>query len=427
MKKTLLIAALLSPLALTAQNPLGNIAETETVRFVEHNDTIDYVIRLHENAPHQYNVPDVPRFALWGKEGKFYMGIGANLKAIALYDFGHPLDNPGKFIPSEIPMTIDPGSGALMRITAQTSSLYLNVVALPGSADQLGAYVAVNFAGKSNALNLLHAYLKYRGIKAGYTFSLFTDASAMPPTVDFQGPNAAGAMKRGMISYERSVGKDNGWGLGIGIDMPQVSTTNADHTATVTQRTPDIPFYVQRNWAEGKGWFRLTGIVRNLYYRDVTDGKNKDVVGWGIKGTGSTPIYDGLKAYYQCLYGKGIANCIQDLTGHGMDLMPDPDNSGRLEAVKAWSGFAGLQYNFTPKLFVTAVYSHVRTYADDYVDSSTPWGTGYRYAQYLTGNCFYNINSIVQLGLEYLYGRRVDYSGMQAHDNRLQAMLQVSF
>lgn len=48
-------------------------------------------------------------------------------------------------------------------------------------------------------------------------------------------------------------------------------------------------------------------------------------------------------------------------------------------------------------------------------------------SQYVGDNMFYNINSIVQVGVEYDYGRRVNYDGRQAHDNRLQAMLQVSF
>lgn len=45
----------------------------------------------------------------------------------------------------------------------------------------------------------------------------------------------------------------------------------------------------------------------------------------------------------------------------------------------------------------------------------------------MVGNVFYNINSIVQVGAEYIYGRRVDFDGSQAHDNRVEAMLQVSF
>lgn len=69
----------------------------------------------------------------------------------------------------------------------------------------------------------------------------------------------------------------------------------------------------------------------------------------------------------------------------------------------------------------------MRAYVHRFEDADSTWGSTYKYAQYVAANMFYNINSIVQVGVEYDYGRRVNYDGSQAHDNRLQAMLQVSF
>ncbi|MDE6399547.1 MAG: porin [Muribaculaceae bacterium] len=424
MKKTSLLPLLLLPFASYAQS---EYPEVRTFRILEFNDSTDYVITLHENAPRLINTPDVPRFALLGKEGKFYLGLGANIKATANYDLGNPVSNPNLFVTSAIPMTKAPGNGGQFQFSAQQSNIYLNVVALPGTKDQLGAYVSFNFLGDNYTPFLQHAYLKYRGITAGYTYSLFTDAAAGPATIDYEGPNAFTAVIHGMVGYEASFGYKKGWKAGIGLDMPNNSFTNATHTATVTQRVPDIPFYIQRNWANGNGWLRLSGIIRNLYYRNETAQKNIDKVGWGVKASGTTPIYGGLSAYYQAVYGEGIASYIQDLTGCGMDLMPDPSDPSAMNPVKAWAAFGSLQYNFTPKFFCTATYSQVRTYADRYGDSSVPWKTGYKYAQYILANAFYNVSPIVQVGLEYIYGRRVDFGGSQAHDNRLEAMLQVSF
>ena len=150
-------------------------------------------------------------------------------------------------------------------------------------------------------------------------------------------------------------------------------------------------------------------------------------MGWGIKASGTTPIAGGLSASYMGLYGKGIASYIQDINGLGMDLMPDPSNPSRLEAVKAWSAVGSLQYKFSPKLFCTAIYSHVRTYADRYSDSPQIGRRDINTRNTWWATSFYNINSIVQVGAEYIYGRRVDFDGSQAHDNRVEAMLQVSF
>ncbi|MDE5886919.1 MAG: porin [Muribaculaceae bacterium] len=432
MKKALLLPLLLSA-TLTGfgqdsvpphTHPSSHLHEGG-IKMMEPGDSLYET--LHQNAPHVYNIPDVPRFAMLGKEGKFYMGIGANILTEGVYDIGNPIPSPILFATSGIPMTKTPGNGAQFKFTAQQSNIYLNVVALPGNVNQLGAYVSINFVGNNYAPSLNHAYLKYRGITAGYTYSLFTDAGASPTTIDYEGVNAFTCVTHGMIGYEKTFGKNQGWKAGIGLDMPTYSFTNASNTATVSQRVPDIPFYLQKNWAKGSGWLRFSAIIRNLYYRDLTASRNVDVVGWGIKTSGTTPIAGGLSACWQGVYGKGIASYIQDLTGLGMDLMPDPDNSSALDPVEVWGAYGGLQYNFNPKWFCSTAYGHVRTYDHPFSDSSSDWKTGYKYAQYAVANIFCNVNSIVQVGLEYLYGRRVDYSGTQSHDNRIEAMLKVSF
>ena len=400
---------------------------TAEIKFMEKNDSSSYYSTLHENAPHIFNEPDVPRFALLGKEGKFYMGIGANVKGVVDYDLGNPLSNPNNFAPSQIPMHVGPGNHGKFQISAQQSSVYLNVVALPGTKNQLGAYVSINFCNDNYAPKLNHAYLRYYGILAGYTHSIFSDVSTSPATIDFLGPNGLAAAKHGMIAWEPYFGKNKEWRAGVAIDIPNESYTEALHTVNVSQKAPDIPFYIQRSWADGNGRIRLSGIIRNLYYRNETAQRSVDKLGWGVKLSGTMPIVGGLSAYYQGTYGVGLTNYFQDLGGLGMDLMPNPNNASAMKAVKAWGGFAALQYTFSPRFFCTAIYSQVRTYVDRYTDSLSPWGEKYKYGQYILGNLFYNINSIAQLGIEYVYGRRMNYDGTQAHDNRLEAMIMVSF
>lgn len=393
-------------------------------------DTVRVAEILQNNAPAQYNIPGLPRFAIFGKEGKFYLGIGGAIKATAGFDFGDPISNPNSFVTSSLPMDNAPGNGGKFQVSAQQSSLFVNFVALPGSDNQVGAFVAVNFVDDNYALNLKQAYLTFRGIKAGYTYGLFCDVAAGVPTIDYQGPCSATSVQNGVIDYEHSFGKEHRWKAGVGLEMPQTSVTVASQTATVSQRMPDIPAFLQYSWAKGDGWIRGAVMVRNLFYRDLTTGKNVDKVGWGINISGHSPLAGALSASWQGVYGKGIASYFQDLNGKGMDLMPDNDRPGVLNTVKAWGGYFGLQYSFSPKVFCSATYSHVRTYAGCYNDAASPaggWGGQYKYAQYAVANVFWNITPILQTGLEYLYGRRVNYDGQQAHDNRIQTCIQLSF
>ena len=49
----------------------------------------------------------------------------------------------------------------------------------------------------------------------------------------------------------------------------------------------------------------------------------------------------------------------------------------------------------------------------------------YKYGFYAAGNVFYNISSYLQVGVEYLYGRRGTWNAGSALDNRLQ--MQIMF
>lgn len=109
-----------------------------------------------------------------------------------------------------------------------------------------------------------------------------------------------------------------------------------------------------------------------------------------------------------------------------MDLVPDAANDAVLNTVKTWGAYGALQFNISPKVFASASYSHVRNYQKDNVFDFD--GYQYRYAQYIGANVFWNVNNLIQTGVEYIYGRRVGAThSMQAHDSRIQAMIQLSF
>lgn len=407
--------------------------EEEKMHFINTEKSSEVYDVMQTNAPGDAILKDVPRFALIGKDHKFYFGVGANAMLVADYDWGHPLDNPNKFIPSDIPMTMAPGSGGQFLLSAAQSDFYLNFVALPGSANQLGIFIDINFMAGNHSPALHHAYLKYRGITAGHTISIFTDLGAKPASIDYQGPNALTFMGHPNISYTCKFGRDKAWSAALGFDLPEYSGTyssglydgkETEYTARATQRVPDIPIYLQRSWLNGNGWLRASAIFRTLTYRDNILNKNHNEFGWGVKLSGKTPICGGLSAMWEGVYGKGVSSYIQDLTDKGMDLMPNPDEKGKLSAVPAWAAYGTLQYQICPKVFVNATYSHVRTYAKDW--NTTDWGATYKWAQYVTANCFWKINSFTQFGVEYLYGRKMEHSGMQAHDNRVSLMLKVS-
>lgn len=351
-----------------------------------HRDTA--VLRvLIQNAPDYFNAPDMPRFAIIGKERKFYLGIGGFAKASISYDFANPITNPLCFVTSSIPMENIPGNGALVQMNAGASNLFFNFIALPHTKNQIGAYINFDFSGNNAnyGFSLKSAYLTYKGFTLGFKPSLFTDGAASAPTVDQQGPNAMTFLFNTVLNYQYAF--NDHWKVGVGLEMPVVNATYNNYSYQVNQRVPDIPFYGQFSYKEGKAWIRLSGLIRNMYYRNVSEGSTEDVFGYGIKLSGTTLIGRKVKLFYQTVYGKGLGSYIQDLQGLGLDMVPagyggsgnTSDNSvsgpvsgdgglnnslelGTLESVEALGSYTGVMWQISPKFFTSATFSEVECF-----------------------------------------------------------------
>lgn len=393
---------------------------------------------LIENAPIEPEYPNLPRFALVGKDNKFYFSVGATIKSTASFDWGNPLINsPALFIPANIKEAA-PGNGGDLQMTLKRSKLHFNFVALPGTDNQFGVYVSLNFSGNGNnyGATLQHAYAKYRGFTVGYKNTLYADGAASPYTIDTEGPNSSPGIWNTCIDYDHSFNEH--WQIGGGLELPLYSITSTTDSyylpqdqvvgkaQSVNQRIPDIPMYLQYA-PTTKGHFRLTGIIRNLYYRDCNAEKNKNIVGWGLKLSGFYELGKYVTAYYMGQYGRGIASYMQDNGNLGLDLVPSSDVAGELQLTKGWGAYLGLQFNLSKKVFSTLLYSHLRNYMDEYSGGAYKYNDQYQWGQYACANVIYSINPFVQLGLEYLYGRRMNFDQTQHHDNRIQAMFQVTF
>lgn len=383
---------------------------------------LDY---FQKNAPKSFNAPGAPRFALIGKEKKFYMGIGGYLKGTASFDFGNPIDNPIFFTTSSIPTNQKPGNGGLYQMSAGTSNIFFNFVGMPGQKHQLGAYINFNLSNPDYGFDLQYAYLTYAGFTVGYKFSMMFDEVAGPPTIDQEGPSSLAAVYRTVANY---VHQYKNWEFGIGIEAPTVSATTNAYNANVNQRIPDVPGYVQYSWNKGNNTIRLSALMRNMQYRDLMQSENHNKVGWGMQLTGTADLCPFVSVYYQGIYGRGIGNLIQDMAGLGLDMVPDYADKGKMKLVEAWGAYGGIQFNFTKNIFSSHTYSQVRNYADKHAGIvDNPLNSKYKYAQYLVHNVFWQATPTIQLGAEYIWGRLALNNGEHKRDNRIQTMIQFSF
>lgn len=373
---------------------------------------------FRETESLHFQDPKSPRFMLIDKKQRYSLGIGGFVKVRVASDFNGEND-PHGFSPYNINVPNSTATNGRFDLDAGETRIFLKLVGKNRVFGNYSAYIETDFLGPDYSLRLRQAYISARGFLVGQTWTTFTDLAALSPTIDFEGPCSNTAFRNVQIRYTYNF--DPRWQLALAAEIPATLATLGDDTRSVSQRMPDIPLYLQYNWKSGSH-IRASGILRGMTYNDRLTDQNRSVFGWGVQ-LSSVAQFCNLTFYGQGVYGKGIARYIDDLNNGELDMVPDKFKPGYEQALPMWGAYGGLKYNFTKDLFISGTYSQVRIYSSH--DSFQP--ASYRYGQYAVGNLFYNLTPDCQIGVEYLWGKRMNVDGMSGKSNRVQAMIEYNF
>lgn len=379
----------------------------------------DQVAILYSREDLSFNEPSAPRFLFLDRQGKVALGIGGNVNLTAMYDMNGAIAANG-FTTYDIPVPLNPAQRQRLGADASHSSLFLKLAARSETLGQVTVYIQTNFTGDNGGygMKLKQAYVTAGHWTAGKARSTFADGESQAPTVDSEGPSGQIDAKNLLVRYKSPSYK--GLSFAASVEMPSADYTLAPQTQTINQRFPDIPVYLQYAWDGGDSHVRLAGILRELSYRDLATARNHFVTGWGVHLSTVATIAGPLGIFGHAAYGRGIAEYINDLSGNGFDLVAD--GSGCLRAPRNLAWGAGLTLQPKKNLLLTASYSQARD-----LDRYTMSADTYRYAQYFNVTCFYTLAHDLQIGAEYVWGRRSDFDHQSGHANRLEANIQYSF
>ena len=391
---------------------------------------------LLDNTPTEPQFMLEPRFAVLGLDGKFYFSIGSRLRFTASYDWGCPVSCPiGMSISKLVPAVLD--NKDLFQMSAGTSNIYFNIVGFPHSSNQIGLFISLGLDAESNntyRVKVSQIYMCYRNFQCGYAKSLYNDPVASAYTIDDNGPCSSGTIKSVLINYQRAFGKH--FSFGAGVEIPRVSFTQSipegmkieDVKTAVTmvhQRMPDFPLYVQWRW-EKVGHLRLSAVLRNITFYNYMTAKRTDVTGYGIKLTGTAKV--GSWTFNGMIQGgSAIANYVNDNAGAGLDLVPC-DEDGLLKPTKSIGAVASVQYNFTPKIFATAMYSYLQNDIPKYTcAATTSYNVHAKRGHSATVNLIWKISDLFSTGIEYVHAAKTNDLYGTLHNNRMYGMFMMNF
>lgn len=398
--------------------------------FVLSFDSISQVIvkTINDTKSPRFNEIDIPRFLLTNRNQNIAMGIGGSIKAVGYYDFNGIVEDI-KFDPSQIASPATTAVRNQFQMTAAHSSLFFKLVAITKNHGNLVVYINGKFNGKNRAYKLHDAYVDFMGWMVGLGYGKFVDHEADVPTIDNAGPCGMISYRAIQLSYTYKKIKD--WQFAISAEMPKVyiDTHDGSNIANANgQRIPDFAGNIQYHWGN-KNDITAAGIIRNMTYNIDIDNEwqTKSTLGWGVQLSSTFHLFKNFKCFGQVNYGKGIGRFIEDTSELYIDLVPDPKNPNKAQALPLMGWYAGLRYDITSTLFVSSTYSQSKVFSDH--DWPGTHQTGFfKRGQYLVANMFWNITPNILSGIEYLRGWRTGFHHTGTRTaNRVNAMLQYSF
>ena len=298
-----------------------------------------------------------------------------------------------------------------LRATAKTTRLGLDFNTNVGGDNKLGGKVEVDFAGSTTdsngALRIRHAYLTYNNWLFGQTTSNFLSNHA-PEMIDFATNVGGGTAARiPQVRY--------GFNLAPATKL-FISAEEGDSSGkNIKYSVPNLTAKLTQGFADGKGSVSARALVENYKSADDSD------TAWGLAAGVNYQVMDPLKISADVSYVDGNSNY---LYGSNSSYVVDGAN-GKIAQNEAFGVQVGGTYKFNEKLRSTLAYGAL--FADDGTDYATLNSTANEEVYQAWINFIYSPVKPLDLGVEYINGKRDTFAGESKKDNRVGLMAKYSF
>ena len=381
-------------------------------------------------APNQHLTMRIPGI----RDG--YLELFGTAQVDGIYDFKRV--NPqwkATLRPSTIPVNCppvgtDPGCGTKGEtiFSVRQTTLGVNGV-LPTELGVINTKFEFDLFGQGNdagntSFRLKHAYGSLGQFLAGQTYTLMMDIDAFPNTIDFWGPS--GLMFLYDPQFRWTPIDSNGNKLAIALEAPGTAIDTGKvanlipELAGITERKkyPDITgqFRVDRPW----GHMQVAGVARWVSFDNpagIGGAPARTLFGSGVSLTGHLNVFakDAIRGSFT--YGRGIASYSNDCC---VDLAPDANLRAVTVPLLNWMAYYDHWWN--------EKWSSAIGYSQNNQDNTAgQFVTAQNRGSYASVNLLYRPVQNMLIGVEGLWGERVDKDGNKGTDQRMQFTSKFTF
>jgi len=338
------------------------------------------------------------------------------------------LGSDDRFLTYSIPTegTPEAGKGRRLSLWAGASRFSFDV-RTPTELGQMRAFIEGDFAGENRAFRLRHAYGQYGHFLIGQTWSTFSDPDADNLDIDFEGINAENVQRQAQVRYFTMLRE--GLRLGVAVEYPTASITGGQ----AVNQVPDLVGRLVRQLPRG-GHLQAAVVLRQVR-GEIEDRPNvvESAFAWGLSASGvvSVPRWNEQdRLIFQVNAGKGIARYINDLnSAGGQDAIFTPE--GELRVLGAYGYYVDYEHNWGRRTWLglslndlrsSLIWGHVRV--SNLQEQS---GDAYHKTDRLSLNLVWSPIPRVDLGTEFLWGRRENRDGSAGTARQFQLRMRFLF
>ena len=367
---------------------------------------------------HPQDSPVDRGFLIRTSDGSAELRIRGSVRLNGILDF-KGLQNQSTFSTYEIPVGEENSNETRFQMNAGQTRLGVEATRKAGFGD-IFVKVETDFLGLSNSLRLRHGYATVYGFLFGQTWSTFADITAIPLTVDLDGPNGSVNERTVQIRYSNSLADRLNWDLSI--ESPNLEMTSLDTTASgpAYQSFPDIIGRV-RKWGEW-GHVQIAGVLRSISTKALNE-HQKAKAGYGFLLSGRFYLGGGAphRILFQFVAGKAISRYIGTLARKGLDVFYDPA-TGEPDLVPAMGGYLSYARQWTPHILSYVTGGFVRL-----GEVAGQAGDAFHFSRYVSGNIFWDATPGTRVGAEYSWGYRQNKDGAHGTASRFSFILMYDF
>lgn len=346
------------------------------------------------------------------------LAIGGFVKTDIVYNFD-PLKIKDRFITGSIPVGADGTDGELAQssITANQSRLNFDL-RQPTNYGIMRAFIEGDFAGEDDTFRLRHAFGQWNRVLAGKTWTTFMDPAASPEEIDFEGLNGRINVRQSQVRYKPKLGEQ--YELQISMEDPNPEVQNGSGVT----RTPDMVL-AGRFEPDDRLHIKLALIGREIRGQNCTGVVDKKYA-WGtsISGRFRTPrLNDRDTLVFQASYGDGIGRYVNDLSSIGSyDGIFNKDTE-ELKLFRIFAGYGSWQHWWG----VNQLRSNFTFGLVDVNNPSFVEGDAYKRTVRFSSNLIWSPIPRIDIGGEYLWGRRENEDGNTGDARQLQVAVKYRF